>query len=93
MPGGVKICAACEQRHVEALNSLASGVFTGECAECGLKADELRARGNCGPSGEMAVHYEGGRYKCICLRCDPIYVRKRRDLYGKTQFGHSIGLN
>jgi len=90
-PGGVKICVECERRHQEALDSLAAGTFVGECSECGLNGDELRARGRCGPRGEMAVHYEGGKYRIMCLACDRGYVPKRKELYtSDTEFGRSI---
>ncbi len=81
---GFSICVNCEARHNEAVDAIANGKgFTGQCAECGKSAQLC---------GAMAVHYEGGRYRVNCLDCDPGYVQKRRDLYGATQFGHSIGL-
>jgi len=86
-PGGVKICQQCEWRHIEALKALSTGVFTGECSECGKSAEQLRS-----PNGEMAFHYENGVYRVMCVTCDRAYVRKRKDLYGDTEFGHSIGL-
>ena len=88
MPGGANICLECERRHVEALEALSSGKFTGECSECGKTADQLHS-----PTGEMAVHFEGGRYKAMCLPCNAVYTPKRRDLYGNTQFGHDQHLN
>ena len=92
-PGGVKICTACEQRHLEALNALSTGSFTGECSECGLKAEELRARKLCGPHGSLAFHFENGKYRAMCLACDRTYVPKRSELYAETEFGRSIGLS
>lgn len=92
-PGGVKICTACEQRHLEALDALTTGVFKGECSECGLKADELVAQKRVGPQGQMASHFEGGRYRLMCIPCDRTYVPKRAELYAETEFGHSIGLS
>jgi hypothetical protein len=91
-PGGVKICTECEQRHLEALAAIASGNFLGECSECHMKAEELKLQKRCGPRGEMAVHYEGGRYRCMCLPCDRAYVPKRRELYGNTEFGAAAKL-
>ena len=35
-PGGVTICLDCEQRHLDALNAMATGNFLGQCSECGL---------------------------------------------------------
>jgi hypothetical protein len=86
MPGGVTICTSCEQRHIEALNVLSTGKFTGECSECGEVPDQLANR-------QMAVHFENGRYRAMCLKCDAVYVMKRRDLYGKTEFGRNLKLN
>jgi hypothetical protein len=93
LSGGAKICTQCEQRHLEALNALSTGVFTGECSECGLSAEELRAQKRCGPRGEMAIHFENGIYRALCLVCDAAYVPKRRELYGDTEFGHQQKLN
>src|SRR5450759_4431730 len=84
MPGGAKICTSCEQRHLAALAALSSGRFAGECSECGKVPDRLENR-------PMAVHFEGGIYRMMCLPCDAVYTPKRRDLYGKTEFSHSIG--
>jgi hypothetical protein len=84
MAGGANICVYCEQRHIEALHAMSTGTFTGECSECGKKADELRG------DGKMAVHFEGGRYKAMCLPCDQTYVLKRRELYGGTDFGNQL---
>src|ERR1039458_9922140 len=55
MMGGAQICVQCELRHIEALDAMAYGVFTGECSECGLSADELRAQNRCGPEELMLV--------------------------------------
>jgi hypothetical protein len=86
MQGGAKICTQCEQRHLEALQVLSTGRFTGECSECGRTPDELANR-------PMAVHFENGVYRMMCLPCDAAYTPKRRDLYGKTEFGHNLKLN
>lgn len=92
-PGGVTICVSCEQRHLEALSAMQTGTFTGECSECGLKAEDLRAQNRCGPDGAMACHFENGRYRMVCLPCDATYVPKRAELYGQTEFGHALKLN
>ena len=88
MPGGAKICLHCEQRHLEALNALSTGQFTGECSECGKSTEQLRSA-----TGEMAVHFEGGYYRVMCAPCDRAYVPKRRELYAQTEFGHALGLD
>lgn len=92
-PGGVKICTECEQRHLEALHAMQTGQFLGSCSECGLKADELVAQKRVGPAGAMSVHFEGGRYRAMCIECDRTYVPKRRELYGETEFGQAQRLN
>lgn len=91
-PGGVRICLECEQRHLEALKSLQACNFLGQCSECGLDATELKAQHRCGPLGQMAVHYEGGKYRAMCLVCNSSYVPKRRELYGRTEFGNALKL-
>lgn len=91
-PGGVKICLDCEQRNIEALEALQTGNFLGQCSECGLNAAELKDRHRCGPLGQMAVHFEGGKYRAMCLVCHRDYVPKRRDLYAGTEYGHSLKL-
>jgi hypothetical protein len=85
MPGGAKICRQCEQRHQEALDALSSGVFTGECSECGKKAEELRSA-----SGRMACHFENGYYRMLCEPCDRVYVPKRKEFFKGTEFGYKL---
>jgi hypothetical protein len=91
-PGGVKICTECQQRHQEALHVVATGNFLGECSECHMKYEELKAQGRVGPQSQVAVHFENGRYRAMCLVCDRAYVRKRRELYGNTEFGQAMKL-
>ena len=86
MPGGAKICTSCECRHIEALNALSTGKFTAACSECGKIPENQADR-------VMAIHYENGRYRAMCLECDAVYTPKRRDLYGGTQFGHERKLS
>jgi len=82
MPGGANICLQCEQRHLEALTALSTGRFTGQCSECGRTAEQIHS-----PTGEMAIHFENGRYRAMCMQCDRAYVPKRADLYRDTEFG------
>jgi len=91
-PGGVKICMPCEQRHLEALAAISSGEFNGSCSECGRNAEQLREEKRCGPTGAMAVHFENGKYRALCITCDALYVPKRAELYAETEFGREIGL-
>lgn len=88
MPGGAKICTQCEQRHQEAMTALSTGQFTGRCSECDRDHLELRAQNRCGPQGQMAVHFENGKYRVMCLPCNQLYVPKRRELYKGTEFAH-----
>jgi hypothetical protein len=83
LPGDVKICESCQHRHLEALAILSKGVPTGECSECGRKAEGLTS---------MAVHFENGLYRAMCMECDAVYVRKRKELYGETEFGRNLKL-
>lgn len=92
MCGGVKICSECQQRHLEALKAIQTGEFLGQCSECGLNAEELKAQGRVGPQGQMSVHFEGGFYRAMCLPCHDIYVPKRRELYAGTKYGYSLKL-
>jgi hypothetical protein len=76
------ICVDCEQKHLEALEALSTGAFDGSCSECGKTAEQLGAT-----DLQMAVHYEAGKYRLLCMACDPKYTAKRRELYGGTVFG------
>jgi hypothetical protein len=40
----------------------------------------------------MAIHYENGIYRPMCLACDGAYVPKRADLYGNIEFWKKKGL-
>ena len=98
LPGGAKLCRQCYERHaagVLALSGLRAngdGTFSTaappppECSECHLTVEELTLRQK-GGDLQMAVHYEGGLYRIMCVQCDASYVPKRRDLYGATEFG------
>ncbi len=86
-PGGVRICVECEQRHLEALAALGTGEFHASCSECGKSAKQL------GPKDlRMAVHFENGKYRLMCMACDRKYTPKRKDLYGGTEFGRQLGM-
>ena len=87
-PGGLEICVECEQRHQEALRALSTGEFRGLCSECGQSWFELGA-----VNLQMAIHYENGRYRLMCLKCNEQYVPKRMELYRGTEYGRSLGLD
>ena len=40
----------------------------------------------------MVVPYENRAYRFLCKPCARVYVRKRRELNGPTEFGHKVGL-
>jgi hypothetical protein len=84
LPGGVRLCQGCYQKHCEALKVL-SGSPPKECSECHVSIDELQQGTN--KPVPMALHYENGLYKLMCLLCSERYVIKRLDLYGRTQYG------
>jgi len=87
------ICRNCWERHEKALAGLASGKYTGECSECGRSMDEIKAiQGDDDRGTRMVVHYENGIYRPMCLACDKLYVPKRADLYGNTNFWKKKGL-
>jgi hypothetical protein len=102
LPGGIKICQGCYQQHqagVLAMSGLrveSDGTFSSvappppECSECHLSVEELRARGH---GVMMAVHFENGLYRVMCLYCSDTYVQKRKDLYGPTEYGFKYKLN
>jgi len=77
MPGGIQICLDCYHRHREGVMALAGKPPT-ECSECHAAWE---------PGAMMAVHYEHGLYRCMCLPCSDKYVPKRRDIYGPTEYG------
>jgi hypothetical protein len=86
-----RICADCLQRHRSALLALTTGEYSGGCSECGRSMEEIQADQG-GVGVQMAIHYEGGIYRPMCLQCDSAYVPKRSDLYKGTQFWKEKGL-
>jgi hypothetical protein len=91
---GTRICIPCYLSHLEALRVLSDGKPPSECSECHLTYQQLRDRAGLGDnqSASMPVHYENGIYRFLCHACSAEYVRKRRELYGPTEFGHQLGL-
>lgn len=85
---GFRQCMACDHRHAEALNCLATGTPPKECSECYTPWENLQARGE----DRMICHMEAGRYRFMCTACDAIYTPKRRELYGPTEYGRKNGL-
>ena len=90
--GNVKICRDCYEIHLKALEGLSSGRYTGSCSECGKSTEEINLQQGGGDNGvRMAIHFENGIYRPLCLECDRTYVPLRRDLYGDTQFWRAKG--
>ena len=88
-----KICHGCYERHLKALEGLSTGEYTGSCSECGKSIEEINAIQGGGDNGvRMAIHFENGIYRPMCLACDRTYVPKRADLYGGTEFWKQKGL-
>jgi hypothetical protein len=83
--GGYRQCVECEHRHEDALNSLATRTPPKECSECGRTWQQLQEAGY----SKMLCHMEAGIYRMMCPACDRVYVPKRRELYGATEFGRS----
>ena len=102
LPSGIKMCHGCYERHqvavraMSGLRAMGDGTFSTvappppECSECGLSYQELQSRGH---GSTMAVHFENGLYRMMCMDCSEVYITKRRDLYGSTQFGWFKKLN
>ena len=88
---GGKICQQCYRAHLEALSAMAQGRPPVECSECHATRQQM-AEQQTGSEVRMAVHFERGIYRFLCLNCDRDYTRKRRELYGPTEFGHKLGL-
>lgn len=87
------ICVDCQERHLAALEGLATGKYTGECSECARPVEEIRLMQGDGDTGvRMAIHFENGIYRPMCLQCDSAYVPKRSDLYGGTEYWKQKGL-
>lgn len=89
LPGRVDICWHCLEWHEKALQAL-SGQPPSGCQECGVTFAELIERAD---DVRMAIHQKDGIYQVLCMNCSDRYVPKRRDLYGKTEFGHRMNLH
>lgn len=90
-PGGARICVGCIHHHEAALHALSTSTPPKECSECNEPWAELAARQAVSTNGlKMIVHFENGVYRLMCVDCDAIYVKKRRDLYGETEFGRNL---
>lgn len=91
---GTQICQDCYQGHLAALAALSNSTPPRECSECHLTYQELRDRAGLrdDQKATMDCHNENGVYRFLCRKCSREYVRKRRELYGDTEFGHHLKL-
>lgn len=87
----VAICWHCLHWHEKALLALSGNPPDG-CQQCGVSFKDLAERTR-GTSVPMAIHQKDGIYQVLCLSCSDAYVGKRRDLYGKTVYGHRKNLH
>lgn len=78
-------CWKCHGAHLAALEVIAGNPPKG-CGVCGVTFEALAER-TAGEEVGMFMHYKDGLYQLLCSACDRVYVPKRKDLYGPTQFG------
>lgn len=73
------------------MSMLAHGTKPDGCQECGTSLAVLNALY---PGGNipMALVVKDGIYQILCQPCADVYASKRRDLYGRTQWGHEKGI-
>lgn len=88
LPGGVVRCWQCEEQHARALHMLA-GTAPVECQACTTPIADLQAMDAAG-NVRLYVHLKDGVYQMLCQTCSDGYARKRRDLYGSTEYGQQI---
>ncbi len=84
------ICDNCLDWHSHALEVLSGGVPKG-CQECQTTWDALRDA-TPGEQVRMYVVPKDGINQLLCRSCTSAYVRKRKDVYGDTEFGKQLGL-
>lgn len=77
------MCWACYEKHKIAVEAFHP---PHECAECQRTFEQIAAA-TPGSHVKMYPHWKDGMYQILCAACDEIYVQKRKDLYGPTQFG------
>jgi predicted CXXCH cytochrome family protein len=92
--GGTTICTSCYQAHLAALWALTNAAPPNECSECHLTYRQLLENAGVvdNQPHSMDCHYENGAYRFLCKKCSAAYVRKRRELYGNTEFGNKLKL-
>jgi len=91
LPRGHRCCLRCWEWHGKAMALLSQGTPPPGCQECSVTFNQLQERSLDGNT-RMALVKKDGIYQVLCFRCSEKYIQKRRDLYGKTIFGHERGL-
>lgn len=91
MPGNATICPTCFHRTQAALIEMAELMAGGavNCPVCGKNSDELKIQAGHGDY-TMYIHWRDGVFMPHCQQCHDEYAPKRRDLYGKTEFGKTL---
>jgi len=83
-------CQRCVEWHFHALGVLGGEVPKG-CQCCNKPWDALKEESN-GVEVRMYAVPKDGIYQLLCAQCKDAYVQKRRDLYGKTEYGADLKL-
>jgi hypothetical protein len=91
MPKGHRCCLPCYEWHRAAIDMLSRGTPPKGCQECGVTFKALEERPGDGNT-RMMLHQKDGIYQVLCPACSDRYVVQRRDLYGRTIYGHTRGL-
>lgn len=84
----VIMCWQCEEKHRGLIAGFAPPK---ECQGCHTPTELLAARAS-GAKWSMFVHFKDGEYQMLCKECSDAYIGKRKDLYGRTQFGWDVKL-
>jgi glutaredoxin len=86
----VGMCFDCYAWHQDAMQWITGERTTPRgCVECRRTYDELEKSS---PDGDvrLALHRKDGEYQFLCLNCDAIYMKKRRDQFGSTPIWEKI---
>ena len=92
--GAVRVCLECLIWSAKAMDVLTHGAWPPECQICHTPTDDLHAIAEAaGAPLQMAVIERDGIFQVTCLACARIHAGKRPDLYAKTPFGESEGID
>lgn len=89
--GSAIICDHCIEWHQRAMDMLTKNRMPDGCQECNITLAALRAISP-GGNAVMSLVPKDGIYQILCKTCADEYARKRRDLYGPTQYGQEMGI-